>query len=253
MARSSRSPQTRTNLPDSIHHQLNMYALAAGAAGVGVLALAHPAEAKIVYTPAHVVLGARSNTPYYIDLNHDGVKDFVFLHDYFYSSTTGFWGSFVQVTPYKFNGNRILGHGDALALRAGAKIGPSGRFSHYGTLASGRGTGRSHSTKFYGFWANGGKGLRDRYVGLKFAINGEAHYGWARVSVSKFRFSAVLTGYAYETIADTPIKAGATSGTDDGEPTASIGTHATELPTLGMLALGERGLSMWRREDEVAG
>jgi hypothetical protein len=33
-----------------MHHQLNMYALAASVAGVGVLALAQPAEAKILYT-----------------------------------------------------------------------------------------------------------------------------------------------------------------------------------------------------------
>ena len=50
---------------------LNAYAIAASAAGVGMLALALPAEAKIVYTPAHryVLLNHRLG----IDLDHDNV------------------------------------------------------------------------------------------------------------------------------------------------------------------------------------
>jgi len=62
-----RSPRPRTNLTDSLQRQLNMYALAAGAAGVGVLALTQGAEAKIVYTPANISLGFDQVTP--LDLN----------------------------------------------------------------------------------------------------------------------------------------------------------------------------------------
>jgi len=50
MKRPARVP---SQLSESLHHRLNMYAIAAGAAGVGALALAQPAEAKIVYTPSH--------------------------------------------------------------------------------------------------------------------------------------------------------------------------------------------------------
>ena len=49
MKRSSR-PRKITRLSQSMHQQLNMYALAAGAAGVSVLALSPSSEAKIVYT-----------------------------------------------------------------------------------------------------------------------------------------------------------------------------------------------------------
>ena|ERR1022692_2009282 len=58
-----------TTLPS--HHE-DRDALAAGVAGVSVLALSSPAEAKIVYTPAHV--GFRD---YGLDLNHDGITDFI--------------------------------------------------------------------------------------------------------------------------------------------------------------------------------
>ena len=67
MKRSPRSRKT-ISLSDSVHQQLNSYALAAGAAGVGVLALGQSAEAKIIYTPAHHVIGER--TSYQLDLNH---------------------------------------------------------------------------------------------------------------------------------------------------------------------------------------
>src|SRR5215831_893143 len=80
MKRSSRPPAT-AELSNSLHHRLNSYALAAGAAGVGVLAVAQPADAKIVYTPAHVVVGR--TLP--LDLNHDGIVDFTIL----VSSRTG--------------------------------------------------------------------------------------------------------------------------------------------------------------------
>jgi hypothetical protein len=47
----------------------------AGAAGVGMLALAPPVQAKIVYTPADVNFSRYP--PVTLDLNHDGIGDFV--------------------------------------------------------------------------------------------------------------------------------------------------------------------------------
>jgi hypothetical protein len=65
--------RTTTTLPGSVRHQLNMYALAATAAGVSMLALTPPSEAKVVYTKAHIVLHRRQGIK--LDLNHDGVPD----------------------------------------------------------------------------------------------------------------------------------------------------------------------------------
>jgi hypothetical protein len=63
------------------------------------------------------------------------------------------------------------------------------------------------------------------------------------------RIKAVLLGYAYETIAGKAIIAGATSGPDDAEPAASLNTPTSEPATLGTLAMGAPGLSIWRREE----
>jgi hypothetical protein len=75
MKSSSRSARTPSDLSDSVHQRLNMYVLAASAAGVGILALAQPSEAKIVYTKTRRVIG--TNGIYPLDLNHDGIIDFV--------------------------------------------------------------------------------------------------------------------------------------------------------------------------------
>jgi hypothetical protein len=45
-----RSPRQHIILSPPLQQRLNSYALAAGAAGVGVLAVTQPAAAKIVYT-----------------------------------------------------------------------------------------------------------------------------------------------------------------------------------------------------------
>jgi hypothetical protein len=83
-------PRKTANLSESIHQQLSMYALAASAAGVGALCFANPAEARIVYTPAHVAIKANGGF-FSIDLDHDGSPDFGLLnrwsHTYFSNRT----------------------------------------------------------------------------------------------------------------------------------------------------------------------
>ena len=74
----ARSPRSPSKLSDSVHLQLSAYALAAGAAGVGMLALAQPAEAKIVYTKTHMVIAGAEQ--YYLDLNHDKITDFTVVN-----------------------------------------------------------------------------------------------------------------------------------------------------------------------------
>jgi hypothetical protein len=76
-------------------------------------------------------------------------------------------------------------------------------------------TAIGHSSTFAGQWANGGKGVRDRYLGLRFIIKGQVHYGWVRLNVSfkNGEFSGLLTGYAYETIPNKAIATGKTKGT----------------------------------------
>jgi hypothetical protein len=137
---------------------------------------------------------------------------------------------------------------DAAALPKGKRIGPKGEFKHssYAVMAA------TSKATTCGPWAR--QSNLQAYLGLKFTINGKIHFGWARVKVDTLQqpFSAILTGYAYETIPGKAIIAGATKGPDDPEPTAAFSSHTPERATLGALALGAPGLSIWRRDEPVA-
>ena len=249
MKRFSR-PRRTAELSKSLHQQLNMYALTASAAGVGVLALAGPAEAKIVYTPLHVVLtrGALA-----LDLNNDGMVDFILLDKYHRNgqTTNSFW---LYVNP-EHKGNAALGRQgtyfrSASALKRGSQIGSKDQFD--GNLMAFACSFASTTDCRVGNWFD----VSDRYLGLKFTINGKTHYGWARLNVSfqinqgRGTLKATLTGYAYETIPNKPIIAGKTNEDSSAEPnSASIPT--SEPATLGALALGSPGLSTWRREESA--
>jgi len=231
-------------LPESIHRQLNMYALAASAAGVGGLALAQPAEAKIVYTPAHVAI--HKNHPLPIDLNHDGIKDFVLNQMSTHTTSYNFSSLALITEEKKLEANKVIGgeKTGASALAAGVEV-SGGKSFQYGVvpMAAFRCTYSFKNCKFIGPWAGGGKGVKNRYLGLKFFIKGSVHYGWARLNVAQNHNGspkATLTGYAYETVANKSIITGKTRGPD----------AATVRPaTLGRLAAGASANPAGRRSE----
>jgi hypothetical protein len=248
MKRLPRLRNTSSELSESVQKRVNAYALAATATGVGMLALAQPAEARVVYTPAHKTIGP--NTSLNLDLTNHGFVDFVFAN-----SLSGGTANF-----YLFPGNKSFNEvwglpatGSAAALRAGALIKPARFFSTH-TFVMVQAVRTHGGTHTRGQWQN----VKNRYLGLKFSIKGKAHYGWARlnVAVHGLNITATLTGYAYETITNKPIIAGKTNGGDEASdveqpsPT-SLTAPAPEPATLGLLAMGAPGLSIWRREETV--
>jgi len=270
MTRPSR-PRTTTDLSDSTHQQLNMYAVAAAAAGVGMLALAQPSEAKIVYTPANVrIVG--NVTKLNLDLNHDGITDFEFCvvsNSRYCPAQPGRRTSAGKNPPSPFFSdlsifpanaiNQIWGHltfkggPTASALPAGVRVGPKGKFSPGHRLMATWFYGGT--TQYGGPWAN----AQHRYLGLKFIIKGKVHYGWARLNVHWHDplLSATLTGYAYETVPGKSIITGKTKGPDDRSRVEQPSPVALAAPppkpaTLGLLAMGAPGLAIWRREESVS-
>jgi len=225
----SRKP---SNLSDSLHRRLNSYALAASAAGVGMLAFVQPSEARIVYTPAHKHI----NGLVYLDLNRDDISDFVIA--YTARPTSSSWWLYVLGTNGR---NQIAGltAGEAAALLPGVRVGSQLPFGTLNTAMAGS-VCFTKGCRTFGQWANHGKGVKNRYLGLEFLITGKVHYGWARLSVAFKKphgFSAILTGYAYETIPNKPIIAGKTHGKD---------VITVEPASLGHLARGASEISRWR-------
>lgn len=233
-------PRTASELSAAVNHKLTLYALAASSAGVGMLALAQPAEAKIVYTPVHIVLSRGSLA---LDLNNDGTVDFILLDKYHRNgqTTNSFW---LYVNP-QHKGNAAVGHQgtyfrSALALNRGSQIGSKDRFD--GNLMAFACSFMSTTDCRVGNWFD----VSNRYLGLKFTINGKTHYGWARLNVSfqinqgRGTLKATLTGYAYETIPNKAIVAGRTKGPD---------VVTLEPASLGHLARGASAIPAWRQTN----
>jgi hypothetical protein len=229
MKRSSQ-PRVAVELSKPLTHQLNMYALAAGAAGVGLLALARPAEAKIIYTPAHTPIIESIN----IDLNHDGVFDFLISS---YADCGGGY-CWAKVRAFGPQGNGVAARTHygvrlASALKKGNVINRKLNFTNLATMLS-YGEGMSGGG-YWGYWYD----VTNRYLGLQFQIKGKTHYGWARFSIKDHGLiiDGILTGYAYETIPNKPIIAGKTKG-----------PHVTTVSpaSLGHLAAGASAIRAWR-------
>ena len=248
------------NLPVSIQQHLHTYALAAAAAGVSVLALAQPAETEIIYTPANDAIGPGV---LYLDLTGDGTTDFWFNATWFggQSFASGYLAVHNSVVGNGVMGSMQRGWLPA-ALQAGVAIGPGANFSS-GTRASMAwgwfmGSSKPYVWKCYGPWND----VHHRFLGLKFMLNGEVHYGWARLSQKCKRGyweTATLTGYAYETVPDQGLLSGQKriksdlesenlTAPDEATPTSTTPTQPAQQPaTLGMLAIGSPALSAWRR------
>ncbi len=242
---SARQPHKRHTLSDRLNRQLSTYALAASAAGVSILALSGAVDAKVVYTSTHQV--TRAHVPLYIDLNHDGINDFLLRTTYYVGSS--YYKAGLSASGNHNASNAVAARRSsrsgyffsaASALPAGARIGPGLKFSMRHPVMAEELFPRGVATSQYsdrGRWISKGKGVSSRYLGLKFVINGEVHYGWARLSVTVAHHRqyddvvATLTGYAYETVANKPITAGQTSGAD------VITVHPGSL---GSLALGRQ-------------
>jgi hypothetical protein len=233
------------------------YATAASAAGVGMLALAQPAEAKIVYTPTDIPITVNGGAVP-VDLNHDGVTDFSFYNA---SGTCekrkhvrrkeGCSFAYMDLIPAQagnavgssqsFNGAQC-----AAELRVGHVIGAGKKFkSNYLDLF------QAEAISYTGVvncpWT--GKGNTGGFTALKFTIGGETHYGWAHVVLTST--GPVLRGYAYETAVGQSIKAGATKDAEDADASQVPVLPGPQPASLGMLALGAPGVAVWRRREEI--
>jgi hypothetical protein len=251
MARSYRPLRAPSKLTKSVLRRLDLYALAASAAGIGMAA--QPVEAKIVYTAAHVPIVDIVN----VDLNHDGIVDLK-LNLFQYGAE-----AFLDATS--LGQNRIWGSGRfASHLLAGVRIKPNQEKFAKGAYCGSSNTvrtckGLASFFDFSGFFSSGGPWAKHRngYLGAQFYIQGKVHFGWARLQRTNRSDQWVLTGYAYETVAGKPIVTGQKKGPGEISVSqtnpAERRAPASQPATLGMLALGAPGgLAIWRRKESVA-
>ncbi len=235
---------------NNLNRQVGQYGLVAAVAGVGMLALAEPAAGEVVVTRKTIPIPMSPETmPEHVKISmaNNGVVNFSFslVND----PSSSFRALNVKPT------NDVVGmssfYTKALALPRGAKIGPSADFLYlypYSMIVEAS-RGSSSGKRFIGYWEDS----KDRYLGVRFLINGETHYGWIRLTVKTDPqqhgpfMSAKITGYAYETVANKPIFAGTAE-----KPVAAVpipeSIRIQSGASLGMLALGCEGIPLWRRK-----
>jgi hypothetical protein len=253
MTRTSES-LARTRVPARLTPKLDKrliaYTAAAAAAGIGLSS--QSVEAKVVYTAANIQITNLGGVN--LDLNHDGIADFTLVLGSAYGGRRFPEGAFASgLTIYPAQAaNEVWGIKSAkgwecaAALPSGVKVGAGAAFQKgYLPLWQASGSYTRGATEHCPW-----DGLRrGAFLGLKFVIHGEAHYGWAHITVGK---TTVLSGYAYETVPNQAIATGKTSGP------ASVAELNSVLPqsqpaTLGTLAWGACGLEIWRRDEELVG
>lgn len=240
---------------NNLESHLHVYSASAVMAGVSLLSLSQPAEGEIVVTHVNVAICGAT-----VDLNNDGKPDFSFpCYQSFYEHTFYVKMMVAPLTGGKaVGGARKAGGPYASALASGAKIGPSAHFSSSVGIEqlqierSSGGQSISTSSKYalVGQWGNKGP----KYLGVKFLINGQMHYGWIRMSVTRPNhqsrsLNGTITEFAYETIANQTITAGATKADLASAEKSGNVPRTTNGAPLGILALGAEGFPMWRREN----
>ena len=224
----------------------NKQAMAASALSLAGAALLTtlPAAGEVVYSPAdiHVNRSRTGVTFVPLDINNDGQPDFKFA--------AAFGADFSSGNDIVYRGMRVYGYGPSnqamssrgrngakAALPIGARVGPAGKFGAHSLMATcddfnGR-------LVYSGAWIN----AENRYLGVKFQINGETHYGWVRMTVNCN--DGTITGYAYETVANRPIDAGILPFANQSD--ASPAEPKRQPATLGILAAGTLGLPRLRQ------
>ncbi|RDK84238.1 T9SS type A sorting domain-containing protein [Marinirhabdus gelatinilytica] len=165
------------------------------------------AAGQVVYTdidPDETI----DDTNFEVDMNADGTVDFTIHNE-------GAGGLAVRI--YNDQSNSVLGqnfggnYNYPTVLNEGDSIGPGNSFTmhpNYQTL-------NWNSCAYTNSQWCGGQ--VDKYVGLRFNVGGNQHYGWIQLDVPADASTFTIKGFAFDATPDTEIAAGdqGTLGVDD--------------------------------------
>ncbi len=152
--------------------------------------------------------------PISVDISGDGQVDFtIFVEltansagDRLYTGVNPVGTSLIKSGPA--NDENFLNMGMLVAESTGSSIDSKVEAtqqwtSEHSTLVI-RNTFTDGKITYEGDWASG-----EQIVGIQNIVNGSTHFGWLRIDFNKQTEIVTLVDYAYESIANKPIKAGA--------------------------------------------
>ncbi len=190
------------------------------AAATAVVGAVTGASAQIVYTDVNpdethdAVNGGGVGPEFgFLDLNNDQVLDF-----YVYSIDTTIGANTIKTTlvaPYGALGNAVAGdtpsgYDYAFAMTSGTMIDAATAWIVPASNAAlSMALNVDGAFPYTSYWANG---VTDKYLGLKFFVAGNAHYGWARLDVTADGDVFTIKDYAFNATPATGLLAGQMAG-----------------------------------------
>ncbi len=264
-ATSARQPMA---LSTSLDRRLNGYALAAGAAGVALLACSAPAaEAAPVCKTLSAQLFRAAAYP--INPAGQAIAPFnlgqstVVYTAYGYSTFSANWNR-AFLAANSLGANALLdSKGFPADVASGAAIGPGGNFgkgASYGLMFTyGKGPGSKSDVGTLSRHKGNFNFQQENIFGFEFAQSGKIHFGWVRLKANvkiydkQYKRTQIsVLQYGYESTPNTAIDAGSCGSGQRAEADSGQGlTEATLRPSaaeLGRLALGSAGRSLGRGE-----
>jgi len=250
---SSTSTTAKRNQKSDFQQAWKQYAAAAfGVAGASALASAQTPGQHILYTPADIAIDTHSSRQVFIpiDFNHDGVADLYLIASHFtdfFSGGLGF-AAYGRITASVGGGNlAITSH----ALPKGMIIDKGGVFKSGQHSIAYAGSGSYMGVKRASTAQGPFVRVKNKYLGVRFLINGQTHEGWVRLTLAPkgADISGAITGYAFDTV---PNEFGLAAGQLGGRvgpeklPAASAVEDAA-TGSLGMLAAGSAAIPYWRK------
>ncbi|NRR93276.1 T9SS type A sorting domain-containing protein [Winogradskyella undariae] len=137
-----------------------------------------------------------------LDIDNNGTNDFQI------NSESGYFSSVNLFIEPLTASNEVLGSGGStyaypFALSNGAAI-SSGANSWYNNGFTSGFQSLNYGSCSFGNWCS----ITDGYLGLRFNISGNTHYGWARLDIDGGGSVWTVKDFAYHDTPDTPITAG---------------------------------------------
>lgn len=205
---------------------INESRLARFSAVAGAVLASSAVNSQIVYTNVDpdIIIDTASGQ-YNLDFNADAMIDVtlnvmnVMEFTSISTSTSAVYaGSLAVVTPGIGAGvvSAILGSTSSYvtAMNNGDLIGTAAVFGGSSMAALAIDITITSSSSSYQISNGAFLGVTDKFLGVKFLIGTNTHYGWARLDVSANADTIRLKDYAYNVAADSPILAGQTLGLD---------------------------------------
>lgn len=193
----------------TIRKKLKAYSITAGS-----LTAAAAAQGQIMHTDLIPDVVIDSNAIYNLDVNNDATPELTLnAYNYIDSVSGGTYGfSLIYVIPPATNavlGNMFMNsYPFPTALNAGDSIKPASTDWRDALVNNGdQYLSVVTPGPVYGNWT----GISDKYIGIRFTIGSQAHYGWARLSVAATGDVITIKEYAYNSTPGVGIVAGQTN------------------------------------------